>query len=343
MARVAAANTRRYRTWPIYPLPTAAHKCPICRASLHFDIEYPGSLSSSSEGAQSSFATSSLIQPLALITSADSSLVPQQRTAAARSALSASSIGAENIRSAIGARVLVALAVRQRQPATAVVRSNSSTIREGSLESAVAYPPASPALSRSQPIALPSTHRSSLDSSAAQSSSSATSHTAHRVVDASYSTAIPLRYEVRHQHAMPPSAAERSIALRDAQLHAALDHWFPPMSMIHADVEGHLNSLPGIPLPLPLPLPLPVSSSPSSSRGARGDQHYDPPAHQSSDLQQPLEESSRHVFTRGRQGRKRKRAVVRESNPESDLSTPVRRSRRLLTELAPKVTQKRTH
>jgi hypothetical protein len=329
MARVAAANTRRYRTGHIYPLPTAAHKCPICRASLHFDIEYPGSLSSSSEGGQSSFATSSLIQPLALITSADSSLVSQQRTAAARSALSASSIGAENIRSAIGARVLVALAVRQRQPATAVVRSNSSTVREGSLEAAVEYPPASPALSRSQPIALPSTHRPSLDSSGAQSSSSATSYTAHRVGEASYSTAIPSQYEVRHQHAMSPSAAERSIALRDAQLHAALDHWFPPMSMIHADVEGHLNSLPEI-HPLPLPLPLPVSSAPSPSRG---DQHYDAPAHQSSDLQQPLEESSRHMFTRGRQGRKRKRAVVRESNPEPDLSTPLRRSRRLLTEL----------
>lgn len=340
MARVAAANTRRYRTGHIYPLPTAAHKCPICRASLHFDIDYPGSLSSSSEGAQSSFATSSLIQPLALITSADSSLVPQQRTAAARSALSASSIGAENIRSAIGARVLVALAVRQRQPATAVVRSNSSTVREGSLEAAVAYPPASPALSRSQPIALPSTHRPSLDSSAAQSSSSATSHTAHRVGEASYSTAIPSHYEVRHQHAMPPSAAERSIALRDAQLHAALDHWFPPMSMIHADVEGPLNSLSEI---HPLPLPLPVSSAPSPSRGARGNQHYDALAHQSSDLQQPLEESSRHMFTRGRQGRKRKRAVVRESNPEPDLSTPLRRSRRLLTELSPKVTQQRTH
>ena len=342
MARVAAANTRRYRTGHLYPLPTAAHKCPICRASLHFDIDYPGSLSSSSEGAQLSFATSSLIQPLALMSSADSSLVPQQRTAAARSALSASSIGAENIRSAIGARVLVALAVRQRQPTVAVVRSNSRTVREGSLEATVAYPPASPALSRSQPIALPSTHRPSLDSSAAQSSSSATSHSAHRVVEASYSTAIPSQYEVRYQHAMPPSAAERSIALRDAQLHAALDHWFPPMPMIHMDVEGHLNSLPGI-HPLPLPPPLPVSSSPSPSRGARGDQQYDAPAHLSSDLQQPPEESSRHVFTRGRHRRKRKRAVVRESDPGPDLSTPVRRSRRLLTELSPKVAQQRTH
>lgn len=339
MARVAAANTRRYRTGHLYPLPAAAHKCPICRASLHFDIDYPGSLSSSSEGAQLSFATSSLIQPLALMGSADSSLVPQQRTAAARSALSASSIGAENIRSAIGARVLVALAVRQRHPAVAVVRSDTRTVREGSLEAAVAYPPASPALSQSQPIALPSTHRPSLDSSAAQSSSSATSHSAHRVVEASYSTAIPSRYEARQQHAMPP-AAERSIQLRDAQLHAALDHWFPPMPIIHANVEGPLNSLPSI-HPLPLPLPPPVSSSPSPSRGARGDQHYDAPAHLSSDLQQPLEELSRPVFTRGRKGRKRKRAVVIDADPGSDLSTPVRRSRRLLIE--PKVAQQRTH
>ena len=320
MARVTAANTRRFRTGHIYPLPSAIHKCPICRASLHFDIEYPGPLSG--EGAQSNFDTSSLIQPLSLMNTADSSLVSQQRTAVAQSALSATSIGAENIRSAIGARVLVALAVRQRQPEIAMVRANLRTVRGGSLEIPVTLRVASPALLRNPPIASPIIHGPWINRTAGQSSARAASDAVPGVIE------VPPLTEGRHPHTGTSSNAGRSIGLRDAQLHEALDHWFPPM--IHEDVEEHPYLRSDI-----NPRPLPVTNS--SFREAASDQSHAPPARSSSDLQQPLEEASeRHLFVRAQQGRKRKRAVVRESNLRADLTTPVRRSRRLLAEPPPK-------
>ena len=329
MARVAAANTRRYRTGHIYPLPTAAHKCPICRASLHFDIEHPEP--SSGEGTQSNFATSSLIQPLSLMSSADSSLVPQQRTVVAQSALSATSIGAENIRSAIGARVLVALAVRQRQPTVAVIRSSLRTIRGGGVESPAAVRLAPSALSQNPPIILPitQTQRPLINSTSGQSSSRAASDTALGAIEASPETSPPSHLEGRHLHANPSSTARRSM-LRDAQLHEVLDNWFPPI--IHGSVEAEVrpNMIASI-------LAIPLRPTNPSLLEAHSDQRHAPRARSSSDLHEPLEGSSgRHVFIRAQQGRKRKRPVVREADPRTDLATPARRSRRLLAEPPPK-------
>ena len=337
MARVAAANTRRYRTGHIYPLPTAAHKCPICRASLHFDIDHPEP--SSGEGTQSNFATSSLIQPLSMMSSADSSLVPQQRTVVAQSALSATSIGAENIRSAIGARVLVALAARQRQPTVAVIRSSLRTIRGGGVESPAAVRLAPSAQSQNPPITLPitQTQRPLINSSSGQGSSRAASDTALGAIEASPQTSPPPHLEGRHLHANPSSNARRSV-LRDAQLHAVLDNWFPPV--IHESVEVEVEVRPNM-----ISGNRAISLRPTnpSSLEAHSDQGgHAPRARSSSDLHEPepLEGSSgrQHVFIRAQQqqGRKRKRAVVREADPRTDLATPARRSRRLLAEPPPK-------
>ena len=337
MARVAATNTRRYRTGHIYPLPTAAHKCPICRASLHFDIERPEPLSGEGEGTQSNFATSSLIQPLSLINSADSSLVPQQRAVVAQSALSATSIGAENIRSAIGARVLVALAVRQRQPTVAVIRSSLRAIRGGGVESPDALHPASSALSQNRPIVLPitQTQRPLINSTSSQSSSRAASDTAFGAIEASPQTSTPPHSERRHLHANPSSSfnVRRSI-LRDAQLHEALDNWFPPLIHESAEVEVHPSMISG-------DRAIPLRATSASLLEAHSDQQrHAPRARSSSDLHEPLEGlSGRHVFSRAQRRSKRKRPVVREAEAGADLRldlpTPARRSRRLLAEPPP--------
>lgn len=338
MARVAAANTRRYRTGHIYPLPTAAHKCPICRASLHFDIEHPEPLSGEGEGTQSNLTTSSLIQPLSLMSSADSSLVPQQRAVVAQSALSATSIGAENIRSAIGARVLVALAVRQRQPTVAVIRSSLRAIRGGGVESPAALHLASSAPSQNPPIVLPitQTHRPLINGTSGQSSPGAASGTALGAIGASPQTSSSPHFEGRHLDANPSSSSNtRRSILRDAQLHEVLDNWFPPIIHGSAEVEVHPSMISG-------DRAIPLRATNASLLEAHSDQQrHAPRARSSSDLHEPLEGlSGRHVFTRAQRGRKRKRPVVREAEAGADLrpdlATPARRSRRLLAEPPPK-------
>ena len=109
MARVAAANSRRYRAGLQYPLSTSAHRCPICRASLSFD----SSPAIASDGENESPMASAPLSSIPRISAVGSNSTNNNNSSLRVVPSPSVSLGSEMIRSTFGGRVLVALTNRQ--------------------------------------------------------------------------------------------------------------------------------------------------------------------------------------------------------------------------------------
>ena len=197
MARVAAANTRMYRTGLQYPMSTVAHRCPICRASLNYDSNPPSASSVGLTGLPPSITINPPSnQPTAVINDG-SEFITAQRL------VPPSSLSDDMIRRTFGGRVLVALTTRHFQQ-TVGLGDDTNTIRR------VRISAASGPTAHMQPLEV-----HSLPPTVIRPARAVAALDGERNVIAGGQ-----RTNVRH-------AATASSTGRDAQLHAVLDYWYP--------------------------------------------------------------------------------------------------------------------